>query len=322
MKETQLMLLFAGLISYSGISQSCGFAHILNEIPTVAGDWQGNTTYNVEFEFQLEGMAEGFGDSDYSITCLGDAEACNTLAINVTSNTTDHGNGLLKFNITQTSNVPDMVSATAQIRVVVTDAVCTGSGGQGQYTSNNLTLPVTLIGFNAEGQNEKILLTWNTASERDNEAFFIERSTDGLSFEAIGRVEGAGNSYTMQSYSFEDKELPKSARMVYYRLKQVDFDGSFEYSSIKNVILDADQHVNIEKIRTRKAGFSGTIMADRECEAELFITNLSGQVLKAQSVWMEKGVNNVDLDISSPDGIYFFTLKTQWGVTTRKFLKG
>jgi len=77
-------------------------------------------------------------------------------------------------------------------------------------------------------------LTWATASEVNNDYFEIQRSFDGRSFESIGSLEGQGNSTKKVRYDFIDKDITLNG--VYtYRLKQVDFDGKFEYSNLVNI---------------------------------------------------------------------------------------
>ncbi len=92
-------------------------------------------------------------------------------------------------------------------------------------------LPVELTWFRASITNSGTgLLQWHTESELNNDRFEIERSVNGVDFISIGSVEGAGTSNQAHDYQFEDKAPILS--LVYYRLKQVDFDGEFEYSRI------------------------------------------------------------------------------------------
>ncbi len=92
------------------------------------------------------------------------------------------------------------------------------------------TLPVELISFTAELEEKSTILNWATASEINNDYFEVERSLDKENFETFAKVEGAGNSNIVLNYSAADNSL--SDGVVYYRLKQTDFDGAFEYSSI------------------------------------------------------------------------------------------
>lgn len=90
----------------------------------------------------------------------------------------------------------------------------------------NGILPIELLAFNAVGRPDHVKLSWSTASETNNDYFTIERSRDLLSWDAIGYKEGAGNSHQTMTYHLEDR-MPWRG-MVYYRLKQTDFDGHSE----------------------------------------------------------------------------------------------
>ena len=94
-------------------------------------------------------------------------------------------------------------------------------------------LPVELLNFNAVMNNRIVDLTWQTASEQNNDFFTVERSANGFDFEPVLYKDGAGNSNTLLSYSVKD--LKPLDGVSYYRLKQTDFDGAFEYSDIRVV---------------------------------------------------------------------------------------
>ena len=98
------------------------------------------------------------------------------------------------------------------------------------------TLPVKLIDFTAKATDRAVVLTWKTASELNSEKFLIERSTDGKSFESIGVVASKGTTTNLSTYSYQDEQPAKGYN--YYRLKQLDFNGDFEYSEIKSVKFD------------------------------------------------------------------------------------
>ncbi len=94
-------------------------------------------------------------------------------------------------------------------------------------------LPIELLYFKAEQLEETVLLEWATSIEENFDFFTVERSFDGLNFENIAEIQGAGNSQGEQYYSFTDyNSLPGQ---LYYRLKATDFDGSFEYFDIVTV---------------------------------------------------------------------------------------
>lgn len=100
--------------------------------------------------------------------------------------------------------------------------------------SDGSQLPVELTAFEGTFKNGEVLLSWRTASEQNNAGFEVERSFDREAFTQIGFVRGAGTTTEAQSYAFTDRNS-FNAEKVYYRLKQVDFDGQFEYSPIIEV---------------------------------------------------------------------------------------
>ncbi len=103
---------------------------------------------------------------------------------------------------------------------------------------NQDPLPVELLDFYSDCNDNKVELFWNTASETNNKGFFIEISEDGKNFKQIGYIAGAGNSTDINSYSFIDKE--SYGKFAYYRLKQIDYNGestvsTFIYAGCENI---------------------------------------------------------------------------------------
>ncbi|MDQ3046740.1 MAG: T9SS type A sorting domain-containing protein [Bacteroidota bacterium] len=92
------------------------------------------------------------------------------------------------------------------------------------------TLPVELLSFNAIYNNGKVDLTWETASETNNDYFSIEKSLDGASFQLVSTVDGAGTSSSFISYTDVDHQPYEG--LSYYRLKQTDFNGDAHYSAL------------------------------------------------------------------------------------------
>lgn len=123
--------------------------------------------------------------------------------------------------------------------------IITVSGISSTHITNNSTryitigstniqtpLPVELISFDATCQSNKVPLTWSTTTEINNDYFTIERSSDAVHFKPIGIVNGNGNSFTTINYNWaDDNPINKTA---YYRLKQTNFDGFFEYIGVRS----------------------------------------------------------------------------------------
>jgi len=99
------------------------------------------------------------------------------------------------------------------------------------YKGTATPLPVNLVNFSGRCNNGDVDLTWITASETNNHYFVVEKSTDAINFNAIAQIQGAGNSNTMLTYNYTDKNALSQA-VNYYRLKQVDYDGKSTTSEI------------------------------------------------------------------------------------------
>ena len=112
-------------------------------------------------------------------------------------------------------------------------------------TTDNTTnpLPVSLISFDVKKVDNTALLEWQTASEINNDYFVIQRSVDGIEVEDMGIIDGNGNSNTLLSYSFIDENPPYGN--VYYRLKQVDYDGKYEIFNWKNLFFGHEIEISI-----------------------------------------------------------------------------
>lgn len=96
-------------------------------------------------------------------------------------------------------------------------------------------LPVKLLYFEAEEDNGRAVLNWGTATEVNNEGFMVEHTQTGEAWTPLGFVEGVGTTEEAQNYEFEVDGLPAGEH--YFRLKQIDFDGQYEYSHIANLYI-------------------------------------------------------------------------------------
>ncbi|GAB3845524.1 hypothetical protein GCM10028822_04080 [Hymenobacter terrigena] len=97
-------------------------------------------------------------------------------------------------------------------------------------------LPVELTAFTATAEGSTaVRLAWATATEKNSQAFEVERSEDGKAFGRISTVAAAGSSSAPRAYELLDVRLPAGAATLYYRLKQLDTDGSFSYSPVRSV---------------------------------------------------------------------------------------
>ena len=190
-------------------------------------------------------------------------------------------------------------------------------------------LPIELVDFTAQQEGDDVLLNWETASELDNDYFEIERSTDGHHFETIGEMAGHGTSFISHNYSFSDKNIFEKINgdIVYYRLRQIDFDGQFEYSKIVAVNLTNKNHsFFVENIFQNKSGLleiSINMGLSDNYHPDLFLYNLSGKLILYKHLILEKGKNDLQLSVGHlPEGIYLVNIKSaEKQFTERVFLK-
>lgn len=109
-------------------------------------------------------------------------------------------------------------------------------------TNDVATVPVSYLNFTGYEYNNTVVLKWATTREINNSHFIIQKSSNGIVFENLNKVNGKGNSASVNDYSFTDDKLVDG--IFYYRLQQVDFDGQSSYSSI--VIIKKSKENQIE----------------------------------------------------------------------------
>lgn len=137
-----------------------------------------------------------------------------------------------------------LVDTSDVITITVSDA-CGRANFNATYAYESFNLlPVSLINYSAELVNNTVVNTWSTASEFNNDFFTIEKSKDAILFEKIGEIDGAGNSNTIQKYSFTDSN-PFEGNS-YYRLVQTDFDKRETYSKIIPVNNDSEKKATVQ----------------------------------------------------------------------------
>lgn len=179
--------------------------------------------------------------------------------------------------------------------IVIGDPICKA------YTVS--TLPIELVSFNSNCINNKATLTWETSSETNNSYFNIEKSNDGVNWKKIGKLDGQGNSSTFKKYSFIDNE--KIIATSFYRLKQIDIDGSFTYSTIAT-IRNCNQKDIAISVSPNPVKNLVTIKFDKEIgRQEIQIFDLEGKLIK--NLFVE---NNTQINVAElPKALYIIQLK-------------
>ncbi|MGZ5283409.1 MAG: T9SS type A sorting domain-containing protein [Bacteroidia bacterium] len=166
----------------------------------------------------------------------------------------------------------------------------------------NAALPVELISFTATKQsNEMVMLNFATAWEINNAGFEVERSTNGISWNNIGFVAGNGNATEINNYAFPTSLANISAPVVYYRLKQVDFNGQFEYSATRTLRLSATAAAATSVYpnpATSKISVSLEGIAAGEM-AKISVMDMSGKILISANQVVEEGNFTMDMNIDN-----------------------
>lgn len=219
-----------------------------------------------------------------------------------------------------TWNAPNVGSGLKMIRAAgnaVNNDGSNGSADHGDFmvfiSSAEGPLPIDLVNFSVSKNDiNAVLLNWETSTEINNDYFLIERSYNAREFEEIGKIAGAGNTSDIENYSYVD-ERPELNRPIYYRLKQVDFDGAFEYSLIKKILIEQSA-INIEKIypnpvfRSETVKVKFNLLTDLK-KVEMIVYDMAGHEKMKNSFFVTKGENIIDF---SPNnfiaGQYFIVL--------------
>ncbi len=195
------------------------------------------------------------------------------------------------------------------------DPISEGQTGVSFFELGPLSLPVVLTRFLAQKQNEKALLSWQTAEEENSKSFEIERSGDGKTFTTIGSVLARGNSNHLSDYSYID-ESPLQGKS-YYRLRQVDKDVKFTYSPVRTLFFTKGAkfivypNPAVDQLQLQLPQIYST--------AELHIMNSEGRLMKKMTITKS---DQVEISISSfPAGRYMIRIYVKDKVETVSFIK-
>lgn len=191
-------------------------------------------------------------------------------------------------------------------------------------TDINAPLPVELISFTASKQDKDILLHWQTASEKNSERFDIERSYNGVDFEYTGKsVSAADISNTLRSYTAIDEEYAHTATVVYYRLKIVDYDGYFEYSTIAAVTINTTKQT-AATVHPNPFGNSTTLTLQNAVSGsiEIAIMDLSGNQLYSQNYDHKNPEEEIKIDTGFlKSGTYMLRVVTAQESVIKKIVR-
>ncbi len=143
-----------------------------------------------------------------------------------------------------------------------------------------------------------VVLTWSTATEENNAMFVIEKSDNGMDYTNIGTVRGAGTSLDGQEYNFLDPAASNSR--LFYRLKQTDFDGTYNYSEIVAVSKKIPNQFMVVKMSgaTTTNSFVATIDAFKSVELTYTLKDLQNTPILSRKMPLKNGYNELTVDLA------------------------
>lgn len=221
-------------------------------------------------------------------------------------------------------STPDCASATTtSLQCNSLKITISGPGIPNQVincaTATGVILPINLVSFNGRlVNNNNVYLAWETASETNNQAFTVERSTDAVKWEAIKSMNGAMNSSSIKHYDHTDEGL--SIGTYYYRLKQTDVSGASSYSNIIGANItkgNGGKDISLYYNLSNQLQFTGL---GNSSEWEIAVFNTSSAVVMTTN---KVSSSTVQLPNLTP-GIYFVKLRNKLtnAEKTLKFFKG
>ncbi len=185
--------------------------------------------------------------------------------------------------------------------------------------------PVELLAFTGSVTNSDVQLLWSTSSELNNRGFEIERSINNAeNFVTVGFVEGKGSSAEINYYSYTDNLQLSGANQIYYRLKQIDFDGTFSYSDVVNITYDVPAEFVLGQNFPNP--FNPSTRIYYTVPNESFVTIkvydfLGREVTTLVNETKSTGSYEFLFDAASlPSGVYFYTLQTENFLNTKKMI--
>lgn len=257
----------------------------------IIGDFISIGTLNMEIE----------GESSFDrIIVTGNADVTGTMAPEFTMMYTPDPND--DFNLITAATYSGTIST---LSVTPASFSCTYNNmGTLEF---QMVLPIQLLSFSGQRQEDAIQLNWRTATEQNNDYMAVERAGSDFQFIEIGRVRGVGTTTEPQHYQFLDTAPLDGAN--YYRLRQVDFDGGTEYHPVIYVdYIETSRAASLQVFpNPAQDRIRAAWQAGNDAPAQLRLFNASGQLLQSFRVNGDNGTYELPVDALSP-GIYYLHL--------------
>lgn len=209
-------------------------------------------------------------------------------------------------------------TATANI---VDFGTITGVTVSNKFGTTATFLPVKFVSFTANTVGDEIVLNWATATEKNNDVFEVERSLDGINFTPIGTQKGSNNSVNIRKYSYVDASKVTS-NVIYYRVKQVDYDKNNSYSNVAVVKMCNSKTVIAIFPNPANNTINVVFTSFEKSLTTITLSDNIGSVIKSFDVYPVKGENKYEVDVSEvPKGIYVINLVVAGNRHAIRFIK-
>lgn len=296
------------------------FTGVIAQLPCATGaTFQANgagTNVKLFLQFSSEAEADQIVDSDATgsdvqnittVNIMGSNSGGGSILVSNVNNLKDAGNGEVRVD-GQGAITTDAGNATGLPGVFTGTVEYSDASGTTTCTYTAGVLPVVFADFTARPADGTVRLDWTTATELDNDYFQVERSANGYDFTPLGKVSGSGDSETFLQYDFTDRSPLSGA--AYYRLRQVDYDGTESFSRIVSVKNTAT--ITLTAFPTILNG-THELTVELPEATTLELLNISGQILRTYPSVTE---GSQTLDMSGlATGMYL--LRTTAGTTVR-----
>ncbi|MCH8034163.1 MAG: T9SS type A sorting domain-containing protein [Bacteroidetes bacterium] len=291
---------------------------------TVGSTQDGLTIYYLLI--QLQNGGGGLGDG-IAIDYMGTLISGQFLSYEgIITGTEGPANGVTSTDIgvTESNNTPEGNSLFLEgTGTQYSDFTWTSGTATMGLVNTNQALPVELSSFSAILTENAVQLNWMTATEVNNYGFNVERKREGETWNTLGFVEGHGNSNSPKDYSFLDDDIVNAGKYM-YRLKQIDNDGSYEYSQIIEVDFNSPILFELNQNYPNPFNPSTTITFTLPVNGNvnLSVYNMLGEEIQIlQNGFLEAGMYSYNFNAEGlSSGFYIYKLSSNNKTQTRKML--
>ena len=297
--------------SCHGSNTSANGSIILTGLPST-GDVDLNTTYSMQLCIvDPSKLAAGFRvETDLGTLTSIDASTATNASDDRITHTFPRAFGSpgnpACWDFDWTSPSSGAVEPSFTLRGNAVNANGSASGDNAGYIETSQGLPVEFASFQIEKNKEDIEIYWSTATEINNDKFIVQRSLDNILYTNIGTVEGQANSQIFTSYHYTDKEAPKGT--LYYRILQVDIDGSKDYSMTR--VLDNSNLIDTWTVFPNPVNLNETCVINiKDYSSDLYLLDKNGSLISTYAKGTYDGY--IDMGDYLATGIYFLKGKDQ-----------